>query len=96
MSPKDSDKTRTMHTVSDNIEIITGNKTNGVVKKMLNSLLLKYQDGLEESMRGSKFVFDSADLLYYKLQNLSLNRGGLYIPSPEWLKNKKATINSKN
>ena len=54
MSPKDSDKTRTMHTVSDNIEIITNNKTNGVVKKMLNSLLLKYQDGLEESMRESK------------------------------------------
>ena len=54
MSPKDSDKTRTMHIVSDNIEIITNNKTNGVVKKMLNSLLLKYQDGLEESMRGSK------------------------------------------
>ena len=26
----------------------------------------------------------------------SLNRGGSYIDSPEWLKNKKATINPKN
>ena len=28
--------------------------------------------------------------------NISLNRGGLYVDSPEWLKNKKATINAKN
>ena len=27
---------------------------------------------------------------------MSLNRGESYINSPEWLKNQKATINSKN
>ena len=27
---------------------------------------------------------------------ISLNRGGSYIDSPKWLKNKKATINPKN
>ena len=43
-------------------------------------------------MKGSEFVSDSFDLLHYQL----LNRGGSYIDSPEWLKNKKATINSKN
>ena len=32
----------------------------------------------------------------YKLYKISLNRGGSYIDSPEWLKNKKATINPKN
>ena len=47
-------------------------------------------------MRGSEFVFDSIDLLYYNLHEMSLNRGGSYIDSPKWLKNKKATINSKN
>ena len=47
-------------------------------------------------MRGSKFVFDSVDLLYYHLQKIGLKRGRLYIDSPEWLKNKKATINPKN
>ena len=47
-------------------------------------------------MKGSSFVFDSVDLLYYKLHKISLNRGGSCIDSPDWIKNKKATINSKN
>ena len=48
-------------------------------------------------MRGSEFIFDSVDLLYYNLQKTSLNRkGSSYIDSPKWLKNKKATINPKN
>ena len=46
-------------------------------------------------MSGSEFVFDSIDLLHYNLHKISLNRGGSYIDSPKWLKNKKATINSK-
>ena len=47
-------------------------------------------------MRWSELVFYSADLLHYNLQKISINRGGSYIDSPEWLKNKKATINAKN
>ena len=46
-------------------------------------------------MKGREFIFDSVDLLYYKLHKISLNRGGSYIDSPEWLKNEKATINSE-
>ena len=33
--------------------------------------------------------------MHYKLHKISLNRGGSYIDSPKWLKNKKATINPK-
>ena len=47
-------------------------------------------------MRGSEFIFDGVDVLYYDLNKVSLNRGKSYTESPEWLKNKKATINSKN
>ena len=61
MSSKDSDETRTMHTTSDNTEIIIGNKTNGTIKKLFNSILQKYQEGLEESMRRNEFVFDHVD-----------------------------------
>ena len=32
----------------------------------------------------------------WDLNKISLNRGGPYIDSPEWLKNKTATINQKN
>ena len=47
-------------------------------------------------MRGSEFVFDSVDLLYYDLQKISLKRGDSYIVSQKWLKDKGATINPKN
>ena len=47
-------------------------------------------------MRGSEFAYDSVDALYYNLNKVSLSRGGSYIDSPKWLKNKKATINPKN
>ena len=47
-------------------------------------------------MKGSEFVSDNVHSLYNKLHKISLNRGGSYIDSPEWLKNKKATINLKN
>ena len=47
-------------------------------------------------MRGSEFIFDSDNYMHHHFQKMSLNRGGSYIECPEWLKNKKATINTKN
>ena len=94
--PKDSNEIRTMHTISHNIETLMGNETDEIIEDIFKSLLQRYQEGLETSMRGNKFVFDSADLLYHKLPKTSLNRGGSYVDSPEWLQNKKATINLKN
>ena len=81
-SSKDSEEIRTMHSKSDNIEILIGNKTNESIEELYESLF-EYQKGLEEKLRGSEFVFDNADSLYYKLHNISLYRGGSYIDSPE-------------
>ena len=47
-------------------------------------------------MKGSEFEFDGANLLYYDFNKTSLNRGGSYIDSPKWIKDKKSTINPKN
>ena len=48
-------------------------------------------------MRDSKFVFESVDFLYYSLHKTNIKRnGGSYIKSPEWLRNRSATINLKN
>ena len=93
---KDSDEIRTMRAKSNYIEIVMGNETNEIIKELFDSLLQKYQKGLEEKMRRSEFVFDGIDLLHYNLHEISLNRGGSYIESPKWLKNKKTTINPKN
>ena len=82
-SSKDSEGTRTMHTKSRNIEIMMGNKADEIIGKLFNYLLQKYQEGLEETMRGSEFVCDSVDLLYYHLQKIGLKKNGSYIDSPE-------------
>ena len=47
-------------------------------------------------MKESETVFDRVDVLYYHLKRTRLSWGGSYVDSPEWLKNKKATINPKN
>ena len=96
ISSKDSDETRTMHTKSNNVEIMIGNETNEIIMELFKSFLQKYQEGLEESMRGSEFVYDRVNVLYYNLNKVSLSRGGPYIDSPKWVKNKRTTINPQN
>ena len=85
-----------MHAKSNNIEIMIGSETDEAIKELFESFLKRYQKGLEESMKGSEFFFDGVNALYYDFNKISLNRGKSYIDSPEWLKNKKATINPKN
>ena len=53
ISSEDSDETRTMHAKSDNIEILIGNEINESIEQLFNSLLQRYQKGLEEKIRGS-------------------------------------------
>ena len=78
-----------MHTKSDNIDVMMGSETDEIIENLFKSLLQRYQGRLEESLRGSKLIFDGVDALYYDLNKVSLSRGESYIDSPEWLKNKK-------
>ena len=96
IASKDSDETRTMHTKSNDVEIMMGSETDDIVEDFFESFLQKHQEGLEESMRGSEFAYDIVDALHYNLNKVSLSRGGSYIDSPKSLKNKKTTINPKN
>ena len=91
-----SDETRVMHTRSVNEEFMNGSNTDEVIKALFKSILQKYQENLQEKMKGSDFAFDGINYLYYDLNKITLSKGGSYIDSPKWLKNKKSTINSKN
>ena len=73
-----------------------GNDANEIIEKLFDSLLQRYQNGLENKMRESELPLDSVDLLYYKLHKIGLNRGRSYIDCPEWLKNKNVAIYPKN
>ena len=48
-----------MYSSSDNIKFSSYNDANEVVNELFESLLSRYEDNLETSMRGSDFIFDS-------------------------------------
>ena len=80
---------------SDNIEMMINDEADEVKKELFDSLKNRCQNNVE-SMKGSEFVFDYAHLLYYKCHKINQNRGGSYIDSPDWIKNKRETINPVN
>ena len=73
---KDVDDELVMHSKSDNIEFMPYHNANEVVNELFRSLLSRYQIGFETSMRGSDFIFDSVQLLYYKCHKINFKRGG--------------------
>ena len=91
-----SDETHIMYTRSDHVEIMFGDDNDDIIEQLFESLLKKYEENLQNKMRGSEFEFDGVNFLYYDFNKTSTNRGGSYIDSPKWLKDKKSTINPKN
>ena len=91
-----SDETRVMHTRSVNEEFTNGSDMDEIIKELFKSLLQRYQKNLQEKMRDSDFAFDGANFRYYDFNKISISRGGSYIDSPKWLKDKKSSVNPKN
>ena len=54
-----------------------------IVDELFDSLRLRYQGNLGTSMEGSKFIFDSVQMMYYKCHKVNFGRGGSYISSPD-------------
>ena len=62
ISSLDTNEFRTMHTKSDNTEIMMSTETDDIINELFECFLRKYQERLETKMKGSEF--DSVDLLY--------------------------------
>ena len=95
ISSKDTGETRIYYIWSDNVSIMQGKDTNDIIREIFNSFLYNYKKELKNIKR-SDIVFESIDLLDYKIHRVRLKRGGSYIKSHKWLENKKAVINPKN
>ena len=52
--------------------------TNEVVDKLFESLLSRYQIGLETLMRRNDFTFDSIQFLYYKCHKINFKCQFIY------------------
>ena len=85
-----------MYTRSDNVEIMFGDDNDDTIEQLCESLLQKYEEKLQNKMKGSEFEFDGVNFLYYDFNKTSINRDGSYIDLPKWLKDRKSIINPKN
>ena len=82
-----------MHSKSDTM---INDKADEIFEKHFESLLNRYQIGLETSVRDSDFIFDCVHVLYYKCQKINFKQVASYIGSRGWIKNKTAAINLIN
>ena len=73
-----------------------GSETEEVTEKLIMSLLQKYQDNLQNKMKGSDFIFNGVNYLFYDFNSVTVSKGGSYIESPKWLQDKKCIVNQKN
>ena len=74
-----------------------GTDTENVINTLFNTLLQNFQRMQETSNeRGSEFMRNSVELLEYEFHKIDITRAESYIVSPDWIANKKGTINSKN
>ena len=55
-----------MHFKSDNIEIMIKDRADVIIRELFKSIQNRYQNNLEESIKGSEFIIDHIYLLYYK------------------------------
>ena len=83
VSSNDIGEILTVFMWSDNEEIRLGNKTDDIIKRLLNSLLNNYQKEEIILRNGSRFVFESVDLLSYHIYKTSLKKGKSCMKCPE-------------
>ena len=92
-----TDKQRITHfSISDNIKCFPSNNVDHILNKLLISLYEKYQEDIKLCHTSSSFIYESVEELNIHFNKVDLQRGASYIPTPNWIKNKKATINPKN
>ena len=90
------DEIRIMYVRSDAEEFMSRDDTNEIIKLLFQSFIQRYEESLQNKMKGYDFEFDGINFLYYDFNKTSICRGGTYIDSPKWLKDKRSTINPKN
>ena len=56
MSSKDNDEECVMHSKGDNMEMMINDKADEVIQELFQSLLSRYQNGLETSIPGCDFI----------------------------------------
>ena len=93
ISYTDANQVELMHSKSDNGKTMRSVDANDTVNELISTFLQRYQEGLENKMKGSNYIFDHVDSLEYHFNKVSIKRRSSYIPQPDWLSHKKSKIN---
>ena len=59
-----------MYSKNNNVKIIVGTKTFDIIREPTESIIIKFQDGSEELINGSDFVFKIMCTACYKFQKI--------------------------
>ena len=89
ISTRSFEKSCTVYIESEALEIFMGSDTNDVIDRLFNTKETS-------NKRGSEFIPDSVELLYYHFQRIDIIGAESYIMPPDWIASKKATISPKN
>ena len=86
-----------MSSAREPVEIFMVSDAEDVIDTLFNTILQRFQQAQETSNdKGSEFIPESVELLYYFFQKIDIRRAESYIMSPNQLVNKGASINPKN
>ena len=91
----DTGNTRTFYVLSDNEEIRLDNEAPKIVAEFTKSFLDNYQKKEKVLRNESNSILDKGYLLSVCIHKINLKKGKLYIEYPNWIFNKRATINPK-
>ena len=80
---------RSFYVKSENEEIRLGNKTDDIDKSLINSFLNNYQKEELVLRNGSNFVFESVELMSYRIHKTNMKRRSSYVESPNGYQLKK-------
>ena len=86
----------TFYVKSKNIECYPSDNSEDILNQLIDSLLEYFNDKLMICRTDSGYVFESIEGFSIHFHKIDLKRGSSYIPAPDWLESKKATINPKN
>ena len=93
---KNFEETRLIYSASENIDIFMGTDTDEVIDILFDTMLQRFQEAIEtSSKKGSEFITETVDLLYYYFHRIDMRRGESYIETPKWLKTKKQQLTQK-
>ena len=98
---QDVEEEHVMYSKSNNMEFMPYDNANEVADELFDSLLSRYLVRLETSMRERErkrewFNFWFSSTIVLQFHKIIFKRGRSYIDSLDWIKKKKATINSKD